>query len=408
MRLLILTQYFPPEIGAAQTRLAAVANELKRQKHTVEVVTAVPNYPTGRIFPKYRGRLVVSEEWEGFVVHRTWMYASRGAGIKRILSYASFLASSFLGLYKARKPDCIFVESPPLTLALGALLASRIWRVPVIVNVADLWPDSLQQLGLWSNKFLLGFLSKLESFVYKNATFVNAVTEGIRATLIDVKGISAAKVTFLPNGVDTVAYHYLPPDTLLKDQLGLTGKSVVLYAGTHGFAHGLEHVLHAARDFEREDVHFLMIGDGSEKDRLVGLARELQLRNVTFLHPIRPDEIPRYLSIAECGLVSQRKIKLFEGNRPAKTFSIMACAKAVVFVGEGEGARLVTDAQAGLVVPPEDPQALTASIRKLLANQQTAMRFGENGRAFVEECLTWKKLVCNWLAQLRSLGAPGF
>ncbi|MGB7847709.1 MAG: glycosyltransferase, partial [Candidatus Acidiferrum sp.] len=124
--------------------------------HKVEVVTALPNYPTGKIFSEYRQRWYVSEKWEEIPVHRVWVYASSGAGIKRMANYASFLATSFLGIYKACKPDWIFVESPPPTLALSGLFASRLWQVPVIVNVADLWPDSIRALGLMQNKLLLG------------------------------------------------------------------------------------------------------------------------------------------------------------------------------------------------------------------------------------------------------------
>jgi len=400
MNFLILTQYFPPEIGAAQTRLAAFAHELVKQGHCVEVVTTLPNYPVGEIFPEYQHRWFVSEMCEGIPVHRSWTYASVGAGPKRMFNYASFCATALLGLYKASKPDWIFIESPPPTLALSGLLASWFWQVPAIVNVADLWPDSVQAMNLMKNRFFLSILETLERFAYRKARFVNAVTQGIRTRLIEAKGLAPAKVVFLPNGVDTEFYRPLPQDESLKEQLGLSGKRIVLYAGTHGYAHGLEHVLESASMLRHADVHFLFVGHGSEKARLVRRAQELSLKNVTFLNPVPSNQIPRYCSIAECGLVPQRKLPLFEGNRPAKTFSIMACAKPVVFSGEGEGAHLVIQARAGLVVTPEDPVAICGAIREILGNRSLADELGQNGRKFVQANFTWSVLVREWLGQL--------
>ena len=163
---------------------------------------------------------------------------------------------------------------------------------------------------------------------------MNAVTQGIRKRLIEAKGVEPIKVTFFPNGVDTEFYRPLPADESLKTQLGLAGKKIILYAGTHGYAHGLAHIVEAASMLQGENIHFLFVGDGSEKRRLIRRTQDLRLKNVTFSDPVPSSQMPRLLSISECGLVPQRKLPLFEGNRPAKTFSIMACAKPVVFSGE--------------------------------------------------------------------------
>ncbi|MGB7846865.1 MAG: glycosyltransferase family 4 protein, partial [Candidatus Acidiferrum sp.] len=230
---------------------------------------------------------------------------------------------------------------------------------------------------------------------------VNAVTRGIRRRLIEAKGVKPIKVTFLPNGVDTEFYRPLSVDESLKTRLGLAGKKIILYAGTHGYAHGLEHILDAAAMLKDEDIHFLFVGDGSEKSRLIRRVLELQLKNVTFSDPVPSSQMPSLLSISECGLVPQRKLPLFEGNRPAKTFSIMSCAKPVVFSGEGEGAQLVLDARAGYVVAPEDPAALVGAIRLIAGNPCLAREFGRNGREYVRANLTWEALVRDWLEQLR-------
>jgi len=400
VKFLILTQYYPPEIGASQTRLPAFAKQLELRGHCVEVVTAVPNYPTGKIFPEYRKRWLLSEKCDGITVHRSWIYASSGTGFKRMLNYGSFAGTSLLAMGRVRKPDWIFVESPPPSLALSALLLGSLWRVPVIVNVADLWPDSARAMGLIRDGLFLRFLEKLERFVYGHARLVNAVTEGIRSRLIQDKGVAPAKVTFLPNGVDPELYRPLPPDESLKQQLQLSGSKVVLYAGTHGYAHDLEHVLDCARILSGQNIHFLFVGDGSEKLRLINRAHKLQLKNVTFSDPVAPNQMPRYFSIAECGLVPQRKLPLFDGNRPAKMFSVMASAKPIVFSGEGEGARLVSDARAGLQVSPEDPIAMAAAIREIMANPSLGRELGENGCEFVRSNFAWPALVRDWLEQL--------
>jgi colanic acid biosynthesis glycosyl transferase WcaI len=402
MKFLILTQYFPPEIGAAQVRLAALARTLVHLGHQVEIVTALPNYPTGQIFPEYRKTWFRCEEWEGMRLWRTWVYASRGGGLRRIINYGSFLASCPLGLARSRRPDCVFVESPPLVLGLPGLLAARTWRVPLIFNVSDLWPDSVKAMGIVQNRGFLAAAEALESFLYRNADYVTTVTEGLLARLIKEKGVAPKKTGFLPNGIDTELFKPMPADVALKRSLGLEGKHIVLYAGTHGYAHALEHALYAAREMRNaQKVHFLFLGDGSDKGRLVRLAQGMGLENVTFLDPVPAKVVPSFFSIACCGLVTLRNIPLFQGSRPAKAFAIMACGKPVLFAGSGEGARLVEEARAGLVVPQESPSAWSAAIERLVSDPVTAENFGRSGRQYVEQHLRWPVLVSDWLNRLQ-------
>jgi colanic acid biosynthesis glycosyl transferase WcaI len=403
MRFLILTQYFSPEVGAPQTRLLAFARELIRLGHSVEVVTALPNYPQGKILAGYRNRWIVSEAIDGMQIHRTWVYASLGAGWKRAASFASFALTSLFGLRKCERPDWIFVESPPLTLMLPAILAGRVWRVPVIMNVADLWPDSIRALGLARSSFVVKLLERLERFAYAQSDAVTAISPGVRQSLILEKNVPASKILVLPNGVDPDKFRPQPPDEELQRQLRLQNQKIILFAGTHGLAQGLENALAAAKLLQDERVHFLFIGDGSAKARLVRLANEWRLCNVTFLAPVDPSEVARYFSIAECGLACQRDIALLEGNRPAKITSIMACGKPVIFAGKGEGARLVEEARGGVVVQPENSEALANAIREVIANPARAAEMGRNGRAFVEQHFGWNLLVRDWLAQVLAL-----
>ena len=402
MRFLILTQYFPPEIGAAPTRLPSVAAELRRLGHEVEVVTSLPSYPRGRIFPGYQKRFYVREECEGMVVHRLWLCAALGGGFERVLNYASFALTSLFGFTRARKPDYLFLESPPLFLSVPAVIAARLWRVPLIMNVADLWPDAITEAGILKEGLLVRILRGMERWSYRNATFVNAVSEGIRDCLLHKKSVPAHKVLFLPNGVDTSRFQPQPCDIHFKKQLGLEGKRVILWAGTEGQSHALEYVIEAANLLRHQnEVHFLFVGDGTARASLEQLCQKMSLTNVTFHDPVPPDKLPAFFSIAECGLASLRDIPVHEGARPSKILPILASGKAVIYVGRGEGARLIQQAGAGIVVPPENPRALARAVEGFFSRPEGVEEMGKNGRAFVETHFPWSKLVNDWVLQLR-------
>jgi colanic acid biosynthesis glycosyl transferase WcaI len=407
MRFVILTQYFYPEVGATQARLDAVCNELIRAGHEVEVVTAMPHHPAGQISPAYRGRIYVKETRNGATVHRVWLYAANSSGVKRILNYLSFMITSLLGLLRAKRPDYLFVDSPPLTLAVSAWIAATCWRRPVIFNVADLWPDSARDLGVMSDGVMMTVAGVLERWIYRRAARVTAVTEGIRTALLEKKNVPVEKVLFLPNGVNTRLIRPLPANEVLCRQLGLTRKRIVLYAGNHGYAGALDQVLDAANILaHHERIHFLLVGDGPQKAQLQARAREMGLTNVTFLDPVPLDELPQIISLAECAVVTLRRANVMRGARPAKALVMMAAAKPVVLAAEGEAAELVASAEAGYVVPPENPLALARAIRTLLSDPAAARQMGLNGRAFIQNHLEWSALVQNWLSQLNGSRSP--
>lgn len=405
-RFLILSQYYPPEIGAPQVRLPALARELVRLGHTVEVVTALPNHPTGRVFEPYRGRFYAYEEIDGIPVHRLWLYAATGAGLKRMASYASFCLTSLVGLLKARRPDYVFVESPPLFLSVPGLLAARFWGAKAIFNVADLWPDSVRALGLLSEGFTLRTAEALEAWTYRQYDYVTAVTDGIRDDLITRHHVPAEKVLFLPNGVDTALFRSDRPEAAdVAAQYGFAGKKVFLYAGTVGYAQGLDTVLSAAALLSgRDDVLFLIVGDGPEKPALAARAAREGLTSVRFLDPVPLHTVASLFAASYAGLVVLRDVPLFEGARPSKLLPTMASGLPVVYSGAGEGARLVTEGGVGRAAPPEDPQALARIVAELLDDPDAARGLGAQGRAFVEQRFSWKTLVRDWMAPFHANG----
>jgi colanic acid biosynthesis glycosyl transferase WcaI len=402
MRFLILTQYYPPEVGAAQLRLAAMARELVRLGHEVEVVTGMPNYPEGRTQSGYRGRLGATEHHDGVTIRRTWLVAASGRGFSRLANYGSFAATSLAGLAASKRPDVVFVESPPPSLALPGWLMARRWGAKLVLNVSDLWPDSAVQLGLSTNGPLICAARRLESWAYARADLVTAVTEGLRKTLVDVKHVPAERILFLPNGIDADLFAPRARDEALAAQLGVEDRQVVLIAGTLGYALGIDVALEAAALLADRPISFLIAGDGSDRERLEGIVRQQGLTNVRFLGSLPVEQVAGLYSIANIGLLTLRDSPLFEGTRPARVLAAMASAVPVIYSGRGEGARLVQQADAGLVMPPEDPQALADAINQLIDDPQTASRMGTNGRRCVEDELTWPRLVESWVDQLQA------
>ena len=402
MNFLFLTQYFAPETGAAPIRLAAIIRQLRRLGHDVEVVTAMPNYPVGRIFDGYRGRFYTCDIWEGVRVHRVWLYAALGKGWRRYLNYLTFTLMSFLGIFKAGKADCLFVESPPLSLSVPAFFYSRLRNVPFVLYVADLWPDAVRDnLGLNREGVTLKLVRALERWSYRKADYVCAVTEGILSEL-QSRRVPQSKLLFLPNGVDVDQFAPMPPDHGLRHELGLQNKEIVLYAGTHGYAHGMEQILGAAKVLQerRPQCHFVFVGDGSAKPVMIRQAKELGIRNVSFLDPVPPEQVRRLFSIALCGIVSLNESSISQHTRPVKSLTAMGCGRPVVYIGPGEGGRLVKNANSGFVLERGDPDAIAEAICHLAADPRLAESLGQNGRKFIEENLPWQLLVDRWLHDL--------
>jgi len=399
---LIFSQYFPPEIGASQTRLAALARALKASGHEVEIVTALPHHLKGRIFSGYRGKLYVRDSWEGITVHRTWLYASPGSGVlQRLLNYCSFAATALFGLLRAQKADYIFVESPPLFLILPAVAFSMIRKVSIILNVADLWPESVKMLGVVRNPGLLALAGRLESWAYGRSRYVNAVTEGIQRRLRERPAVAESSLLFLPNGVDTSHYYPRPPDSELVAKLALQDKKVFIYAGTHGLAYKLDLLLDLAQRLEDRNIAVLLVGDGFTKAALIKRATEHGIRNIIFVDSQPESEMPRYFSLACGSILPLTNNPLFEGTRPAKLFTSLASGVPVVYSGTGEGSRILLDAKAGLVVPPESLKDIEDAVLTLATNPVIHRQMADSGRSYVTENFKWDNLVGKWLSELR-------
>ena len=407
---LIVTQYYAPERGAAQVRLGALARELRRRGSRTEVLTALPNYPLGRIFDGWSHRPVQATDEDGVRVVRVWIWASMGSGIKRMVNYASFGVMSLLGMLRTRPADWTVIEYPTLFGALPAAIWGRLRRRKVVINVADLWVDAIVELGVLGDGAVVAMLRRLEAWMLTGATAVTAVTDGVRDALI-AKGVDPARLCWMSNGADTDMFLPGDPDADVDEVLGLEpGDHLFLYAGTQGYVHGLDGVIEAAALLADEPYRFVFVGGGSERPNLEALAAAKGLANVAFLDPVPPEEIARYLRRATVGVCSVRDSELFKSVRSAKMFPVMATAKPVLYAGDDEGAALVRQTGAGLTVPFGDPAAFAEAARRLVDDPAEAEAMGQAGLRWIEAEGSWRVLVERWLADLARVeataGAP--
>lgn len=405
MRVLIVSQYFAPEIGAPQVRLAGMATALRRRGVEVEVVTALPNYPTGSIFPDYRRKLLHSEAWaHGIKVHRVWLASAQGSGVRRFLSFASFAALLPLALRRAERPDVVFVNSSPLTFAPVALRAARRWTAVPVLGISDLWPDGLVEIGSLRPGRVLNMLLRLEAKMYRDFSLITPVTDGIRNTLLSQKHVSAPKLAFLPNGVDTELFH---PDQEMAPLEGVTDHAgpVFVFGGTMGYFQGLDVIIDAMEHLrDRCDIRFAFVGAGNERARLEEeVARRDLTESVIFRDGLPASKYAGVLPMVRAGVVTLRDIEINCGARPGKTFPIMAAGRPVIYSGDGEMAEMVRKAKAGIVVPPGDGLALAEAICKLADDEILATELGKNGRDLTVEQFGWDALVDSWLAEIRRL-----
>ncbi len=407
MRILMLTQYFAPETGATSVRLGAITRELQRRGHQIEIVTALPNYPVGRIFEVYRGRLRVSESVADSSLHRVWVWAAKGAGVGRVLNFLSFMVMALLPLRRVTAPDVIFVESPPFTTFVTGF-AYR-WRFPkalLVLNLADQWIEAMRDMGLLGNPRVLALMTRYAQACYRRADLVTTVTQTIVDDLVQRQGVPADKVVLLPNGADCDGTADEATAERVVGPLLRPGQKLALCVGTHGYIHGMDVLLDAAAALaDRPDLVVLLVGDGSEKARLVELARARNLANLHFAAPVPPDAVPALYRRAAVGLCTLRDVPIATTVRLVRALNAMAAGVPVVYAGHGEGADLVRRTGAGIVTPPGDGAALATAIGAILDDRAMAGTMGAAGRRYLESQLSWPAIVARFEQELLARSA---
>ena len=390
LNILYLSQYFPPEVGATQTRAYEMARYLAGQGHRVTMLTEVPNHPSGIIPPEYRGKLWERAPLEGIDVVRLWVWAAPEKGfITRIRFYLSYMimaivAGFILGLRPRWRYDVVYATSPPLFVGLAGAIIALCIRARFVFEVRDLWPESAVALGELNNWRAAWLAASIARFCYRRARRVVAVTQGI-ITGLRARGVPARKIVLIPNGANVEQFQPAPAEAAaLRARLGLDGKFVVLYAGIHGLAQGMESLVETARRLQdHADIRFVFVGAGPKKAAVERLKAEYGLDNLLLLPEQPRAAMPAYLTMAGASLVPLRAIALFTGALPSKMFEAMACGAPVLLSASGEAAAVLAAAGAGLTVPPEDLVPLTEAILYLKDHPAEAAAMGQRGRAFV-------------------------
>jgi colanic acid biosynthesis glycosyl transferase WcaI len=412
VNILYVSQYFPPEMGAPAARAAELAHHWAETGHDVSVLTGFPNHPTGVVPDEWRPRLrqLTFHEKSGRVdVYRTWLWPlpNRKAH-ERMRNYVSFfLSAAARGIFLPR-PDIIIGTSPQLLCALAGWWLGFAPRVPFVFEVRDLWPESLTAVGVGNeNSLLHRTLARIASFLYKRSGHIVVVTPAFKDHLIERWRVPAEKISIVENGVETDLFAPQPQaaNAALRKTLGGEGKFLVCYAGTLGMAHGLETLLDAAAQLRREDPHvtFLLIGEGAEKERIKTLAQSQGLDNIRFLDQQPRETIPAFISASDACLVLLKKTEVFKTVIPTKLLEFMSCARPVIVGVDGQARQLVEEAGAGIVIEPENAEALAHAIQQLDGVRERGVEMGNHGREYVVRNLSRRQTAEKYVEILRGV-----
>lgn len=407
MRILFLSHYFPPEVNAPATRTFEHCREWAAMGHDVTVVSCVPHHPMGKVFPGYRNCFYQSEIREGVKAIKVLTYVTANEGfLKRTFNYVFYMFMVIVIAPFLPRCDVVISTSPQFFNGLAGYFVSKIKRCPWVLEIRDLWPESIVAVGALRNPVAIRLLEAVEGFVYRKATHVVPVTQPFADHIARQTGRTEG-VTVIPNGVDFNLFSGEPADAAYARQRGLEGKFVAAYVGTHGMAHGLDTLLDAAERLrDRPEILILMAGDGAERQRLEGEIKLRRLGNVRMLGQLPKEEMPKLWAVCEVSLVLLRKLDLFKTVIPSKIFESMAMKKPMVLGVQGEAARIVTAAGAGICIEPESAEALAAAIIRLADDTILYTSLADSGLLYVAENYDRKRLAERFESVLRSLNAP--
>ena len=371
-RILFLTDNFPPEVNAPATRTYEHAREWVGKGYEVTVITCAPNFPHGKVYEGFKNKLINREEKDGIKVIRVWTYITANEGfLKRILDYISFAVMAFLtGIWV--RTDIIVATSPQFFTAIAGRWLSFFKFKPWIMEVRDLWPESITAVGAMNQGKIYKFLEWVELRLYKSAKKIIVVTDTFKSKII-ARGINASKIDVHKNGVILDLFEPRVKDKeLMQANPQLQGKKVFAYIGTHGMAHGLSFILNSLSKLQESlpQAHFLLIGEGAEKENLLKQTKDLKLTNVTFMPFVPKNEVVRYLSLMDVALVNLKKSDTFKTVIPSKIFEAAALQKPILLGLEGETKGIIESFNAGTCFEPENEEEFILKCQEILLEKQ--------------------------------------
>ena len=386
MRILFLTHYYPPEVNAPANRVHEHARVWVKEGHAVTVLTGVPNHPLGSLFPGHENRFQ-EEAIDGVRVVRTWMYLTPNAGFaKRIASYVLFLCTAVLASFRLERPDVVVATSPQFFCGIAGALVAKLKRRPFVLEVRDLWPDSIIALGQLRNPTLIRVLEAIEAWLYRSADAVIVLTRAF-ASHVEARGVPPERIELVYNGIDPERFQPRPRDQALLEKHGLADSFTVAYVGTLGLAHGLVQVLEAAELLKERmpDLHLVFIGDGADRGRIEEEAQARGLERVHFTGLLPREEVPAWLSSLDVLLVMLRDLAVFETVIPSKIFEYLALERPIVLAAPraGEIREMVETADVGRAIDPERPDLLAEAIVAIREDPAEARRTAKRGHDWV-------------------------
>lgn len=401
MKILFLSDNFPPEVNAPATRTFEHCVEWVNQGAEVTVITCQPNFPKGKVFEGYKNRLYQKEVINGVTVIRVWSYIAPNAGfVKRILDFISYAFMAFcVGLFI--KTDVIIGTSPQFFAAVSARCLGFVKWKPWIMEVRDLWPESIAAVGAMKRTSIAyRFLEAVELHLYQSAKKIVVVTDAFK-NYLKSKGIDGSKIEVIKNGVDPDKFQPQVKDPILLEKHKLEGKFVVSYIGTHGMAHALDFILDCAAEEKDPNIHFILQGDGAEKQNLLKKAKDLNLNNVTFLPFVSKSEIKNYISLADVALVNLKRSDTFKTVIPSKIFENACMQKPILLGVEGESKAIIEHYNAGVSFEPENKKAFHKALNALM-NPISYAKF-QNGCKKLTEDFNRLKLADDMLITLKEI-----
>lgn len=372
MKLLFLTDNFPPEVNAPANRTYEHCREWVRAGVDVTVITGVPNFPTGKVHKGYKNKLYQTETVDGIKVIRVWTYITANEGFnKRVLDYISYGFMAFVaGIFV--KTDLIVATSPQFFTAVSGSMLSFFKRKKWVMEVRDLWPESVLAVGAMERNAIINFLERVEKRLYKSADQIIVVTDTFKEKISE-RGISLDKISIFKNGVNLEVFKPAPKSALLLAKYHLEGKFVFAYIGTHGMAHALGFVLDAINKikYSHPHINFLFVGDGAEKKELVKKAEELDLTNALFIDSVPKSEVVDYLNLMDVALVNLKRSEVFKTVIPSKIFEAAAVRKPILMGLQGEAAAIIDEYKAGFSFFPEDEKAFLDGVKRMALDKES-------------------------------------
>lgn len=401
MRILFLTDNFPPEVNAPATRTYEHCREWVKSGADVTVLTTQPNFPHGRLYDGYKNRLYQKEVMDGITVIRVWTYITANEGfLKRTLDYFSFAkVGGIVGLFQ--KADVIVATSPQFFTTWAGCFLGLVKRRPWVFELRDLWPESIVTVGAMQKGRLYRILERIELFLYRRADLIVPNSPAFKENLVR-RGIDAAKIHVIQNGANLEMFGVRMKDEDLARELGIYGKFVVGYIGTHGLAHSLEFIVESLSEVRDPELHYLFIGDGAMKVKVMQRAEELGMKNITFLPPVSKDEVSRYLSLLDVAIVPLKKSETFKTVIPSKIFESCAMGIPVLLGVEGQAKALIDEYEAGLCFEPENKASFLEALRSVKESPAVYERLSEGGLRLAE-AYDRKKLAKEMLGLLEGL-----